>query len=85
MPDQFFLQPTKHSPNSPLPILLYRNVLPQPYSEATTTKFLEANDWEKRVRRVTSYNSIIQFTFNLILLLGDVGSYSYPPLSSKLS
>ena len=48
-PDQFFLQPTAHSPNSPLPILLYRDVLPAPYSEESTTQFLEANDWEKRV------------------------------------
>lgn len=50
IPDRFFLQPTKHSPNSPLPILLYRKVLPEPYSEESTTKFLEKNDWEKRVR-----------------------------------
>ncbi|PGH09170.1 hypothetical protein GX51_00924 [Blastomyces parvus] len=46
--ERFYLQPTKYSPNSVLPVLLYRSVLPSPYSAGTTTEFLEENGWEKR-------------------------------------
>lgn len=47
--EKFYLQPTVHSPNSPLPVLLYRAILPQPYTEESTSDFLQAHDWEKRV------------------------------------
>ncbi|KAL1960372.1 hypothetical protein VTO42DRAFT_8332 [Malbranchea cinnamomea] len=46
--EKFYLRPTVHSPNSPLPVLLYRNVLPKPYSEESTSAFLAGKDWEKR-------------------------------------
>ncbi|OAX82122.1 hypothetical protein ACJ72_03526 [Emergomyces africanus] len=47
--ERFYLQPTTYSPNSPLPVLLYRNVLPRPHSASTTIEFLERNKkWEKR-------------------------------------
>ncbi|EEH38333.2 hypothetical protein PAAG_01254 [Paracoccidioides lutzii Pb01] len=46
--ERFYLQPTTFSPNSPLPVLVYRNVLPQPHSESATTEFLEGNNWERR-------------------------------------
>lgn len=83
MPDQFILQPTEHSPNSPLPILLYRNVLPQPYTEATTTKFLEANDWEKRVSRLPSTSFTCPEYSRSNVALGHLGPYIHTPLSSK--
>lgn len=47
-PEQYMIPPNKYAPNSRLPILLYRDILPLPLSEEKTTIFLEANDWEKR-------------------------------------
>ncbi|KAL4762859.1 cupin domain-containing protein [Aspergillus foveolatus] len=46
--DTYFLLPTPYAPNSQLPVLHYRNVLPSPLSEETVTRFLTANQWEKR-------------------------------------
>ncbi|EER23800.1 hypothetical protein D8B26_001949 [Coccidioides posadasii str. Silveira] len=46
--EKFYLQPTLHSPNSPLPVLLYRGILPHPINEESTSEFLQANGWEKR-------------------------------------
>lgn len=51
VPEQYFLLPTKHSPNNTLPALVYRNVLPVPYNEATTTDTLTNHNWIKKVRR----------------------------------
>ncbi|KAL2011504.1 hypothetical protein VTN00DRAFT_4222 [Thermoascus crustaceus] len=47
-PERFFVPPTAHAPNSPLPILLYRDVLPRPHGEASASAFLERNGWQKR-------------------------------------
>ncbi|KIM93785.1 hypothetical protein OIDMADRAFT_61419 [Oidiodendron maius Zn] len=47
-PEQYHLKPTPHVPNSDLPVLVYRNVLPKPYEEDSASHFLEANNWEKR-------------------------------------
>jgi hypothetical protein len=58
MPDQFILQPTPYSPNSSLPVLLYRNVLPDPCTEESATAFLTANAWEKRVSFVYLYRTL---------------------------
>ena len=50
-PEVYYLQPTACAPNSPLPYLVYRNVLPQPLTEASTAEFLEASGcWKKTVR-----------------------------------
>ncbi|KAL5342057.1 hypothetical protein BJX70DRAFT_386464 [Aspergillus crustosus] len=46
--DTYLLPPTPHAPNSLLPVLHYRNVLPQPLNEETVTKFLTTHQWEKR-------------------------------------
>ncbi|KAL2830437.1 hypothetical protein BJY01DRAFT_240376 [Aspergillus pseudoustus] len=46
--DTYFLSPTAHAPNSLLPVIHYRDVLPHPLSEEGVTKFLTANKWEKR-------------------------------------
>lgn len=46
----YFLGPNSDVPNSRLPVLCYRQVLPKPYDEESTTKFLTSNRWEKRVR-----------------------------------
>lgn len=47
-PEQHTIKPNKHAPNSDLPILIYRDVLPLPLSEEKTTTFLEANEWTKK-------------------------------------
>ncbi|KAL1964456.1 hypothetical protein VTN77DRAFT_6882 [Rasamsonia byssochlamydoides] len=47
-PEQHFIPPNKHALNSPLPVLIYRDVLPLPLSEEKTTSFLEANEWVKK-------------------------------------
>ncbi|KAI1045077.1 hypothetical protein LB505_009397 [Fusarium chuoi] len=39
---------TEDAPNSRLPILVYRDVLPQPRTEETVTRFLTTHRWEKR-------------------------------------
>ncbi|KAH8663444.1 hypothetical protein BGZ60DRAFT_411325 [Tricladium varicosporioides] len=48
VPEEYYLKPTPYVPNSDLPVLVYRNVLPKPHEEDSTTKFLEGNNWEKR-------------------------------------
>lgn len=50
-PETYYLEPTQFVPNSKLPVLVYRNVLPQPYDEITTQVFLERNQWLKGVRQ----------------------------------
>ncbi|KAF4963341.1 hypothetical protein FSARC_8628 [Fusarium sarcochroum] len=45
----YLLPPTEDAPNSRLPILVYRNVLPHPRTEETATEFLTTHRWEKRV------------------------------------
>ncbi|KAM0326599.1 hypothetical protein ACHAQA_006468 [Verticillium albo-atrum] len=47
-PEQYHIKPTAHCPNNVLPVLVYRNVLPLPYNEATASEVLEAHGWEKR-------------------------------------
>ncbi|KAL4882650.1 hypothetical protein BJY04DRAFT_38251 [Aspergillus karnatakaensis] len=47
-PDTYYLPPTAHVPNNPLPVLHYRDVLPHPRTEEQATKFLTAHKWEKR-------------------------------------
>lgn len=49
-PEQYFIPPTVNVPNSPLPALIYRNVLPAPPDRETAKVLCEANNWEKRVR-----------------------------------
>jgi len=44
-PEVYFLKPTIHVPNSFLPVLIYRHVLPEPLSEATAIEYLEKNQW----------------------------------------
>ncbi|KAL6890916.1 hypothetical protein GGI43DRAFT_415122 [Trichoderma evansii] len=44
----YLLPPTNDVPNNQLPVILYRDVLPEPRNEETTTNFLTAYGWEKR-------------------------------------
>lgn len=44
-PETYFLARTAHVPNSSLPVLLYRSVLPLPYHQQSARRVLEANDW----------------------------------------
>jgi uncharacterized protein YjlB len=44
-PELYWAKPTPHCPNSKLPILVYRNVLPEDLGIESTTKAFEANDW----------------------------------------
>jgi uncharacterized protein YjlB len=43
----YWTQPTAHCPNSKLPILVYRNVLPGDLTEDSAQKLVEANNWYK--------------------------------------
>ena len=45
LPEAYHLTPTEHVPNSALPVLVYRSVLPRPYSEASAVEALEKNQW----------------------------------------
>ena len=47
-PETYTLQPTKFVPNSNLPVLVYRQVLPTPADVESTVQFLESHMWEKR-------------------------------------
>lgn len=48
--EHFVLKPTPFVPNSPLPVVIYRNVLPHPRTEETVTEFLTRhNAWQKGV------------------------------------
>lgn len=48
-PMEYFVLPSTHFvPNNPLPVLVYRQVLPTPVHEVTTTPFLEKNKWERK-------------------------------------
>ncbi|KAL4955434.1 hypothetical protein BDW69DRAFT_204522 [Aspergillus filifer] len=48
IPNTYYLPRTEHTPNNPLPVLHYQNVLPEPRTEEAATEFLTANKWEKR-------------------------------------
>jgi uncharacterized protein YjlB len=45
----YLLLPTNDVPNNKLPVILYRDVLPEPRNEETTTRFLTAYGWDKGV------------------------------------
>lgn len=45
----YLLKGNSDVPNSPLPVIHYRNVLPEPRNEDSATEFLTRNLWEKRV------------------------------------
>lgn len=47
-PEKYTLPPTAHCPNSALPLLIYRSVLPRPLTEESATAFLQRFGWEKR-------------------------------------
>ncbi|KAL4902952.1 hypothetical protein BDW74DRAFT_180249 [Aspergillus multicolor] len=47
-PNTYYLPRTEHTPNNPLPVLHYKDVLPQPRTEEEATNFLTAHKWEKR-------------------------------------
>lgn len=47
-PEQYYIKPTAHCPNNVLPVLVYRDVLPRPHNEVTTSEALEKYGWEKR-------------------------------------
>lgn len=47
--EHFTLPSTPYVPNNKNPVIVYRDVLPRPHAEESTTAFLEANKWEKKV------------------------------------
>jgi uncharacterized protein YjlB len=57
-PEQYCLPPTKNVPNNPLPALVYRNVLPTPYTSDSAKQLCESHGWEKRVKITTSLHII---------------------------
>ncbi|EAT87831.1 hypothetical protein SNOG_05440 [Parastagonospora nodorum SN15] len=48
-PEQYPLPPTNNVPNNPLPALVYRNVLPTPYTSESAKQLCESHGWEKRL------------------------------------
>lgn len=46
-PETYYIKPNTCAPNSKLPILIYRSVLPSPASEESTTSFLTSHGWRK--------------------------------------
>jgi len=46
-PEVYWTTPTKHVPNSKLPVLVYRAVLPPNPTVESTTQALEPNNWVK--------------------------------------
>lgn len=46
-PETYFLQPNEFCPNSALPVLIYRDCLPLPLSEARAKEFLEQHAWKQ--------------------------------------
>ncbi|KAF9891231.1 hypothetical protein FE257_004795 [Aspergillus nanangensis] len=48
-PEHYVLPPTDHVPNSPMPILIYRNILPSPRTETTVQTFIEKHGWSRKV------------------------------------
>jgi uncharacterized protein YjlB len=47
-PETYLVPRNEYALNSRLPVVVYRDVLPLPLSEAKTTEFLESHAWEKR-------------------------------------
>ncbi|KAH8691755.1 hypothetical protein GQ44DRAFT_636133 [Phaeosphaeriaceae sp. PMI808] len=47
-PEQYTLPGSTYVPNSVLPVLIYRNVLPTPVDPELTKNICEGNGWEKR-------------------------------------
>lgn len=45
VPEQYRFSPTPHVPNSPLPVLVYRSVLPAYPTAGSTTEAIEKNLW----------------------------------------
>ncbi len=44
-PETYHLPPKPHIPSSPLPVLIYRSVLPFPITAKSTREYIEANRW----------------------------------------
>lgn len=45
-PETYWTKPNQHCPNSKLPVLVYRNVLPDDLTEDSVRSALEKNDWK---------------------------------------
>ena len=45
-PEVYYISPTLYVPNSKLPVLVYRNCLPRPYTSSSTIEFLERHKWK---------------------------------------
>lgn len=48
-PEQYTLPSTAHVPNSPMPVLVYRNVLPMPRTMEIAQEFIESHGWSRQV------------------------------------
>jgi uncharacterized protein YjlB len=85
-PETYYIEPTEYAPNSPMPVLVYRAVLPKPITEENASTFLEANNWEKRVR-----HHLHSTTFSRLPLTfknaGDMGvdrNKAFPPQLARM-
>lgn len=48
-PEVYYLPATKYVPNSPLPLLVYRNALPKPLTVESAQEFVESHGWTRKV------------------------------------
>lgn len=70
------LPATADAPNSRLPVLHYRNVLPNPLSEDSAIGFLTANEWEHRVSSRGFWETIMKIDSGP----GNMGTHRHPSL-----
>ncbi|KAH6986463.1 hypothetical protein BKA56DRAFT_613833 [Ilyonectria sp. MPI-CAGE-AT-0026] len=47
-PEAYYLPPTRYVPNSPLPLLVYRDVLPKPVTVESSQRFVEQHGWDRK-------------------------------------
>jgi hypothetical protein len=79
--EHFTLPPTPYVPNNRHPVIIYRDVLPKPYSEESTTAFLEANKWEKKVRLLALLRCVpfCSVTYHIKTIMKRVGERKGSP------
>jgi uncharacterized protein YjlB len=58
-PECHILPATKYVPNSPLPLLIYRDVLPKPITTKSCQEMIESHGWTRQVSCVLSFNVLI--------------------------
>ncbi|KAK2473662.1 hypothetical protein H9L39_13622, partial [Fusarium oxysporum f. sp. albedinis] len=58
-PEQYFLPPTEYCPNSKMPVLVYRNVLPSPRTIDSAQTWIEKNGWLRAVTILSGSSDVL--------------------------